>query len=352
MAALARRSGSRRGASTVEVALSMIMLVPLALYAIYAGESFLAATRAQEAEITASWDATAYRLHDYLEGQDYESGPDGEPSLYRDVTAAAARRVREELGQMDSYEGPGAGGQRMVISQQRLQALNCEPVDARPLMGGALLTFQAMPQSTRQFLHRGGYIGCRAEVNFSPQFMPRRLREGYQSKVDLLSDVIANGFTVCGSGNSLWGCEGAVRPGIIVLTNDWGLENGRENPVGSRDNRKYFNVGEAVYNLDPIEDSEHGIEGGLAGQQIREALEFLLDEEDKDYGDSSKFKFGFYNPLHWKHTYPGNNHGPRDYAHLTPWDDDEGGFVSGEDISQHRHPHHYLGFTNPHFNAP
>ena len=43
-----------RGAATVELALSLVLLVPVLLYAIYAGEERLAGTRAQEAEITAS----------------------------------------------------------------------------------------------------------------------------------------------------------------------------------------------------------------------------------------------------------------------------------------------------------
>jgi hypothetical protein len=345
----ARRTRQERGASTVEVALSLLLLVPLFLYIVYAGESFLAATRAQEAEISASWDVTAYRLHDYVDGQDYESSP-GNPSRYTDVTDVAARRVRRELRTLDSFSDPTrpGTGKRFLISQQRLEGLECVPFDARTVANGALLTFDGVPVTARRYLHRGGYVVCRAKVNFSPQFIPRTQPEGSRSKLDFVTDVLQNGFTLCGSGSTLMGCEGAETAGIVVLTNDWALEDGRENPVGTRANRRYFNVGNAIYGLEP----EKG-EAGTGGQQVREALQFLMDENDADYGDTSTFKFGFYNPMRQTHRYPANNHGGQEEAHLSPWDDGEGDFASGSSVySDHRDRDNYLGHPKEDFNRP
>ena len=68
----------QRGASTVEFALSMLIFIPLALYAAYAGEVFQAGFRAQEAESSAGWDLTAYKMNNYSKpftGDDMEDDP-------------------------------------------------------------------------------------------------------------------------------------------------------------------------------------------------------------------------------------------------------------------------------------
>lgn len=342
-----QRLRRERGASTVEVALSMLLLIPTALYGIYAGEAFLAGTRAQEAEISASWDVTAYLLHDFENGQDYESGPEGDPSLYQSVTRDAANRVQAELAGLDSYRGAG-NGQQQVISQQKLDKVDCKPMDARYVLDGALLTFQAIPYQSREFLHRGGYISCSAQMSFLPQLMPRDMRVGYTSKVDLLADSLAGGFTICGSGSSLWGCEGEHVPGIVVLTNDWGLENGSSNPVGSHANQKYYNVGEKVYKVkmwgDPTE-----LAGGIGSQQVREAMKFMLDEPDADWGQTSVFKLAFFNDMNHMNQYPANNHNGVEHAHVNPWDDGEGPYTNTQNVHNSRNRQHYLGHRNPNF---
>jgi hypothetical protein len=349
-----RRTRLARGASTVEVAVSMLLLIPTALYAIYAGEAFMAATRAQEAEISATWDITGYLLHDFDNGFDYESGPDGDPSLYVDVSGRVARQVKRELGTMDSFEySEGTGGNRYVVSAQHVRSLSCLPMDARPIENGALLTFQSTFYQTREYLHRGGYVRCNAQVSFFPQFMPRYMREGYNSKVDLLSRTLDEGFTVCGSGNTFQGCEGAYRPGIIVLTNDWGLEDGIENPLGTQENGKYFRVGQKVYNVKYWGDEDDKA-GGIGHEQVTEAMKFMLDDEEfGDRADTSTFKFGFYNPMSQRHRYPGNRHQGRDDAHLSPYDDGEGELTSTRNVYlNHRSRHNYLGHPDPHFNQP
>lgn len=347
-----RRVRSARGASTVEVAVSMILLVPTTLYAIYAGEAFLAGTHAQETEIAASWDLTGYRLHDYLSGQDFETGDNGEKSFYQQTTDRVTRRVAREMGQLDSYHARGSGGQRGVISHQELEEVKCEPMDARNVMGGALLTFQATPYPTREFLHRGGYVSCQAKVRFDPQFVPKDLRDVYSSKEKLLSGRLASGFPICGSGDTLWGCEAKddrTRPGILVLTNDWGLEDSLRNRVGQKDNLKYYQVGEKVYQA-KVEGQDTDLAGGLGHQQVKEVLQLLLDEEDKDYGDTSTFKLGFYNPMGTLHRYPANNHSGQDDAHLSPWDDGEGPYTSDRNVHDNaRGQHTYLGHPRANF---
>jgi hypothetical protein len=221
-------------------------------------------------------------------------------------------------------------------------------MDARFILNKALLTFQATPYQSREFLHRGGYVVCSARVRFLPQLMPRDMRVGYTSKVDLLAESLAEGFTLCGNGNSFSGCAGEHVPGIIVLTNDWGLEDGSSNPVGTQANRKYYSVGEKIYKVkmwgDPTE-----LAGGIGSQQVREAMKFMLDEPDADWGQTSVFKLAYFNDMSRAIHYPANNHNGQEHAHVNPWDDDEGPYPSTRNVHNSRSQNHYLGHRNPHF---
>jgi hypothetical protein len=357
----ARVRRTERGAAVVELAVSLTLIVSALLIALYAGEAFLAGARAQEAEISAGWDVTAYNLHDYLNAQDYEGGPQ---SLYNTVTHTVASRVKQELSGMNSYAAPGTRvGRRFVLSEQSLERLDCGPFDARNLgqgIGDALLTFDGLPHSAWTYLHRGGYVSCQARARFTSPYMPRSMREGYSNRVDLLSDALKNGFALCGLGKSLQGCQRGnetLTSGFVVLTNDWGLEDGRESPVGSNDNQKYFTVGQSVYIIDK-EKYGQGLregEGGTGSQQVREMMGMLLDTEEGDYGQTSYFKFGFLNPSSQVRRMSVDEGGGQREAHLSPWDDGESRYFTNatENISRNqRSRHHYLGHPDPSFNQP
>lgn len=356
MSALRRHPPRRvRGAATVELAVSLLLLVPVLLYAIYAGEAFLAATRAQEAEITAGWDMTGYLMHDYRNGY---SGGGQDRQLA--VTRAVPLRVGAELAGMDSFrrtDDGAAAWRRMLLTEQRLADLRCELFDARNINDDQLLTFAAMPDGVMEYLHRGSYVSCRARVAFTSPYMPRRLRDGYTSKEDLLRQDIANGFSVCGLGQSLQGCGLSPSRGFMVLTDDWALEDSRESPVANRENavnQRYANVGNAIYQRapEPFQDPEAGKwEGGIGGQQVREVLDFLLDTE-RDVADTSDFKFGFRNPSSEYQAFEADSRAEMRRAHLTPWDDGEGDFAAGSDVASDRHPRNYLGHPRADYNAP
>ena len=356
MASLRLRSSRRaRGAATVELALSLLLLVPVLLYAIFSGEAFLAGTRAQEAEITAGWDMTAYRMHDYIDGyrEDAETDVfrgDAASDTQRQVATAVPLRVRQSLGGMDSYRRDNTAPARrtLLVSEQQLEGLSCEPFNVQGR--DALLTFEGIPHGVREYLHRGSYMACRARVSVRPHHLPLRMREGYTAKEDLLYERIQSGFTMCGLGGSLRGCD--ENRGFIVLTDDWGLEDPRQSPVASwRDalNQKYARVGNSIYHRapDPVRDL-HGLEGGAGAMKIRDAMNFLLDTED-DYGDTSHFKFGFLTPYDELQRVPVEG-GGMDEGHLTPWDDGEGPFMSG--AAARRNRYHYLGHSAEDFNQP
>jgi hypothetical protein len=347
-----RSSRRARGAATVELALSLMLLVPVLLYSIYSGEAFLAATRAQEAEISAGWDMTAYRMHDYITG--YRGGPraeygDGASDTQRQVAAAVPPRVAQELGGMDSYRrnNSAPAERNLLLSQQRLQGLTCQPFNVQGIY--PLLTFEGIPNGVREYLHRGSYMACRARVNFRSPYMPQTMRDGFHSQVDLIHTSLRDGFTMCGLGRSLRGCEPGG--GFLVLTDDWGLEDAMESPVAHwwyANNWGYANVGNSIYHRapEPVVDG-HGFEGGEGGKQVRFAMDFLLDTK-KDYGQTSDFKFGFLNPSRKMQHFRVEG-GGMDEGHLTPWDDGEGGFLGGEQVERSRR--HYLGHPDENYNA-
>lgn len=359
------RHSSERGAAVLEMAVSLTLIVSLLLITIYVGEAFLAGAKAQEAEISAGWDLTAYRMHDYSKDgtHDYEGGP---TSLYGRATTLVAGRVKRDLSGLNSYVPGAREGQRFVLSEQRLEedGLVCAPYNAENLgkeIGASLLTFDGLPHNAWKYLHRGGYVNCRAKVHFTSPYMPRELRDGYASRVNLLSNKVKNGFNLCGLGSTLQGCEGNLTSGFVVLTNDWGLEDGRENAVGTRDNARYFRVGESVFLMDEDynKDKEGHVvlrpgEGGIGGQQVREAMTFLLDTED-DYGDTSLFKFGFLNSSNRQRSLPVDPRGGQTEAHLTPWDDGEERVFTNATRNialGQRRDHTYLGHPDARFNQP
>ncbi|NMO14184.1 hypothetical protein HPC49_19345 [Pyxidicoccus fallax] len=357
MASLRSRTPRRaRGAATVEFAVSLLVLIPVLLYAIYAGELFLAGTRAQEAEITAGWDLTAYRMHDYLGGDTGGPGGEGEDSgaaTRRRVIQTVPPRLEQELKGLDSYHRNASTreGRRMLLSEQSLRRLGCQPFNVEGGDRYPLRTFEGIPNGVRHYLHRGSYMACRAEVGFRSPYMPGTMREGFMSRVDLLPERLRNGFTMCGVGRSLRGCDGA---GFLILTDDWGLEDSRESRVAAREeekNERYYRVGNSVYHRspEPVEDPEQGglLEGGWGARQVRTTMDFLLDTR-KDYGLTSDFKFGFTNPSSEATRFPVDE--GMDRGHLTPWDDGEGTFLGGEEVN--RDAHHFLGHPDEDFNQP
>ncbi|MCP3057896.1 pilus assembly protein [Myxococcus sp. K38C18041901] len=343
-----------RGAATVELALAMLVLVPVLLYALYAGEAFIASTRAQEAEMMATWNLTAHLGHDYAVGYTGadKADDDGAFGLQRQVTSVTGPRVMKALAGMDSFgrAGSSPAKRRMVVAEQELTDVRCEPVDVRAYAQGRLLTFDGVGAKVRAYLHRGSYMACRAQVEVQSSFLPASLPQ-----------AVRGGMSVCGMGRSLSGCRpgqkapGARDPGFMVLTDDWALEDARESPVTTAEharNRKYANVGEAVYMNTPtrLHPKDVLTDKAIGTQQVREAMLFLLDTP-KDFGNTSEFRFGFLNPSKQMQRFDVDRPGREEMGHLTPWDDDDHRDIApGSEAN--RSPHNYLGHEDANYNRP
>lgn len=372
-----------KGASTVEFALSLLIFIPLALYGAFAGEVFQAGFRAQEAEQSAGWDITAYKMHDYAKpfpGDDMIDDPspsDGDElpsfagyadptyqvtpadqSLYTGAANLAAMRVRDDFRAQGLMAGKrGAAG--TVVMEDSAAGLNCRLLPV-PAWDPAAVTFGAVPASTVMYLHRGGYVGCTAQTHFVNDVLARGYATEF-AKAELFKPVSFD-IRACGLGTGVQGCKGRRFNGFVVLTNDWALDNpathsGAGSDVGPK-NPRYWNVGASIHSA---------YSGpGLATRMIRSTMAFFA-EDDLDFGSanptlygngSASFKLNYRGlspqPLgQHPETRGGPMRGPQN-AHTTPLDDFEPAatkFVAGQTMGASRANGRYLGQTDPNYNA-
>ena len=371
-----------RGASTVEFALSMLVFIPLALYGAFAGEVFQAGFRAQEAEQSAGWDITAYKMHNYekkFPGDDMVDDPppsDGDelPTYgalvdqafqitvadrprYNLAAEVAAKGVRDDLLARGLATQRGAAG--TVKMEAGPDGLKCELLPV-PSWDPAATTFGAVPASALMYLHRGGYVGCSAQVHFVNDVLTRDYATEFAK--EKLFRPNAFDLKLCGMGTGVQGCKGRRYHGFVVLTNDWALDNpaphrGAGSDVGPK-NPEYWNVGASIHSA---------FAGpGLATRMIRSTMAFFA-EDDLDFGSadpkaygngSSSFKLNYRGlspqPLgQHPETRGGPLRGPQN-AHTTPQDDvepAEAKFTAGQTMGATRANDRYLGQRDPNYNS-
>ncbi len=320
------RLSPERGAATVELAVAMLLIIPTLLYSLYVGEAYVAGMQAQQVELDATWDLSARRLHDFIGG---DEGP-----LYPAAYAKARAALAEE-GQHPAVRG--------VVLSRSVEALQCERRD----VPDTLLTFDTFGAfsdpgnkyvSARQYLHRGGYVGCSARVRVGTHAMPNRFLESFHEDRGQRALLTGNltSFSLCGNGRGPSGCVGSGQgPGIVLLTDDWAVEDGRTSKVaadvGDGVNDRMYLVGRAVYNADGVDKYW----GGIGARKVANTLEFFTDETDRDYGLTSRFKMGSQSPLHdgeLQHTDQGVK-----AVHPTPFHDDQDpGFRETSDVYSER----------------
>ncbi|MGC4121585.1 MAG: hypothetical protein QM765_44810 [Myxococcales bacterium] len=279
-------SGERGGAA-VEFALVTMLCVPMAMYSIYAGEAFVASIKAQEAEISAGWETTAFLLHDY------EGGGSGKLA---DVAKAAADRVSNDLRDFDSFAAGSRNGLNGTFGYDRFEGLTCEPSGlqgfAAPLAGN--------------FLHADGWVNCRAEVSFENRRATKNAHSEFFKGPKIIADTVAH-LNMCGSGDTLKGCTPEGTRGFVVFTDDWGLEDPAAEKVGDYGggNQKYWNVGNTMYQATGT---------GKAQGELTDGLKAIASGFG-DQGDTPKFKMGYYDTVCTTRTFA--SHGGSMTAHLS-----------------------------------
>lgn len=350
MLSRAHRTG-QGGAAMVEFALSALLLVPLLVASMYVGELFSAAAKAQEAEVSTAWEVTGHLLHDYQNG--------ASASSYGPVLYQAAHRVADRLQDLDSFQNNGNTGRPLAFQRVTPPTVSCQ---LQPAPDPDLVAFTSLSDkkvndpgdpwlinqhSAREYLHPdASYLGCRAKVSvvkglagFDASLAP------YDQGLSLLPGV-GPVISFCGLGASLHGCAGG-RWGALLLTDDWAVESGRSNAVGTRDNARYYNLAQAVYG------------GGMAHRVIEDGMRALLGLGDQgalsgsDQEGSVALRLGLYDRVSDYHVVPsevGNSGATVNaHRHLTPYDTD-----SGLPRAAHlaRKNGRYLGQPSPTFNQP
>jgi hypothetical protein len=332
------------GGAVVEFALSTILLVPMALYSIYVGEAFIAGAKAQEIEISAAHDISAFLLHDYTGG--------GFRGLYTNAIDNSADRALSDLRDFDSFRR-GSGGLEMVTSRARFSALpeGMECQLRTDLDSGAFRRIPGVPYPSA--LHREGFVNCKAQVTVQNFFIAKKgYAEFHPGGPDLMPTSIAT-LKICGIGEDLRGCKGGSgRPGsrgFWLLTDDWGLEDSRPNPVGTQDNNKYYFVGKQAYGS--LGQGSTMIVAGIAALGIFPPP--LLGDQAK----TSTFKMGYLKNIREARNISPQDRGER-RAHLSPLEEDRKAFpytdstleVSNVMYTERRRGH-YLGKQDPQWNA-
>lgn len=334
MLCLPRTLRDDEGAATTEFALATLFIIPLILYTMYSGEAFLTAIKAQEAEIRAGWEVSAYRLHAY-NGGDYRS-------LYTNAAQRAETRVNDAMRDLDSFENRGTGW-RQAVGNATFDRVECR------LRSGNGAGPSVYPLGLPPQLHTDGYVGCQARVRYENVMLPIRPHREFIGN-DLLPPELRR-MEMCGNGSTVQGCEGTRMAGFVLLTDDWGLERGTQNPVGQQTNREYYNVGRATYQMSGTPGLSLGYQAGQLA--VNSAMGFLLGGADQ--GQTSTFKMGYLTAISNRRNVPSDGRGTD--PHLTPWDeeahqDTNNTRAISQRVYNERRNSTYLGKSDRNYNAP
>jgi len=294
---LFRRRAEERGAAAVEFALLTLLLVPLVIYVIYSGEAVTASIKAAEAEMSAGWEITAFRTHDY-------QSPGNAKSLLEGAANDSAVRVDPAISDFNSFHDAGTSGHWGVFGHMTIEKLECKRRTSNH--GG---DFGPSIGSSR--LHKDGWVGCVTEVKFENRAAPTNAHlEFNQGKPKIIQSTFEK-LTMGGLGPTFKGCDDACqrdgKRGFLVLTDDYGLEDPKPTTVESygSGNPKYYAVGNEMWS---------GTGGGMSAGIVSGVTMALIGLGDQ--GNTGKFKMGYLKYITTKRSF--GNHGGGMELHLTP----------------------------------
>ncbi len=211
----------RRGAAAVEMAISMLLIIPLVLYTIFLEDMLSYRLENQEPTIVAAWD---YITNDYMRGSGLKAIGGYNRLKYCDHTAAfdsydkgfdcqgmnTANGAGEDPGSGgsgselgESGEGPGATGHHMAGGAHECwivpgaDQLRCSTDST----GGALAT--AIPSASAYLAsswNRGGMVTCHARLGVMNYMLPNKI-------------LLFGEGTTAGSKVSMSGGKGRMRDG-------------------------------------------------------------------------------------------------------------------------------------------
>ena len=370
---------ARRGQSTTELALAMLLIVPCILYAVYVGELFMVGAKAQEAEISAAWDVSAYRFHDYAAGPGTVA--DRVASRYDQVAASVAARLDADLNDLNSYANSGRRGVSLVSGKAWFQGT---PVTCtrRPLLrnGGYLRISEVMPfdaldyapdplfpssgpagDAQRDTLTRDWLLTCASRLEHVSLWTPRRWNQEMTGTAQPELNPVTGPTVFGGLGSSLNGLNAGAAPslGMPMLVDDWAVEAPNQAPVeeialraADSANPRFYRVAQRVH---------EAYWPHIANEQLNEDFTFLLGHRwlygsetdtgqvdvlrlalDTDFARRSRFQLE--NPAD-----PSDGNLP---WYLLPHEDDEKSLPALDAVAARRVSGNYLGHPNASFNQP
>ncbi len=371
-----------RGAATTEFALATLMIVPALLYGVYAGELFVVGAKAQEAEISAAYDLTAYRYHDY-ETATAAASPGIVASRYDTIARAVSANIDADLKDLNSYASAGRTGVSLVAGTARFQgsAVTCTKrglktatspgsyLAANDLMPFASLDYADDPHfasakvgadNLRATLTRDWLLSCTSRIEHKALWIPRQWNQEMTSHDDLLNPVTAP-IVFGGMGSSLNGLKSGTQPslGLAMLVDDWAVE--QPNRLGAVEialkdtdsaNPSMFRAADRVNRM---------FWPGLAEEQINEDLLFLLGHrwvfgENTSTGKADDLRLALDDDYNRRTDFqlesPGARNDGNQPWYLLPRQDGENGLTPLEGVASQRARGHYLGHPNASFNQP
>lgn len=185
----------RRGAAAVELAVTMVLLVPLILYTLFLEDLLAYRLENQEPTITAGWD---YITNDYMRGRkdigglnrlkfcDHTVAFDSFDVGYDCQGASAAGSGDEDEGSSGGLDTTGGGGESAKGHHQAGAAHQCWIVTGADQVrcsiaksGGAMATLvgTAAPEYLASNWNKGGLVTCKAKLGVMNYMLPMKFME-------------------------------------------------------------------------------------------------------------------------------------------------------------------------------
>lgn len=227
----------RRGQATVELALGVLVLVPMVLLGIYLAEYAQMSLKVQQSAMAAVWQASGQRVQNFSTGSTSRFDSTIPGDRYDGVAGDATHEFKD-------FDPTVDGNADVLASRSRGRGLrvDCE----QRLFGPRTQDWAPAPQNIEQHYKQAGGFSCSAEADVFPEWIPTRFmmrgEGGHASQEVLQRDsihVCAVGFP---TGTS---CPGRV----LLLSNDWGLSQDETSQCNwsSCPNNTYRNMTRSLY---------------------------------------------------------------------------------------------------------
>ncbi|HEX8700990.1 MAG TPA: hypothetical protein VF815_19245 [Myxococcaceae bacterium] len=288
-----RRAGAARGTATTELAISMVVLIPVVLYGLYLADALLVGLRVQQVAIHEVWDSTGLRVHRYAGAGD-DDAANADAYVNRVVQVADAVRDHTQLRyQRLNPFSPTEGVGTFAVMAPTLDPPST-PDPEQPLRpgqsSGAAVTHATMGARTRVeffnyqmmttfqphldpvFPMGGSPEGVQAELDAEGLLRRDYAIKGQagitvrttpltQNRFQLLTEKKAmfdpenfrgpNGgpleLRLCAVGLANEGGRCTIANGFMVLIDDWAVGDGRPHMMTGTANDEYFSVVDRMY---------------------------------------------------------------------------------------------------------